>query len=268
MNNIKNLKYTEENTFFLIAGPCIIESEEETLDIAKTLKTITDKLRIPFIFKGSFKKANRTRLDSFTGIGDDKALEILKNVKETLRIPIITDVHSIEDVKKVAKIVDVIQIPAFLCRQTELLTSASLTGKHVNLKKGQFLSSENMRFAIEKITSMGNNNVILTERGSMYGYNDLIVDYRSIPIMKEFGHPVVLDITHSLQKPNNASGVSGGQPNLIETIAKAGIAVGVDGIFLETHMNPKKSKSDGENMIKLDLVENLLIKLKKIKNSI
>ena len=160
MNNIKNLKYTEENTFFLIAGPCIIESEEETLDIAKTLKTITDKLRIPFIFKGSFKKANRTRLDSFTGIGDDKALEILKNVKETLRIPIITDVHSIEDVKKVAKIVDVIQIPAFLCRQTELLTSASLTGKHVNLKKGQFLSSENMRFAIEKITSMGNNNAV------------------------------------------------------------------------------------------------------------
>tara|TARA_B100000965_G_scaffold162525_1_gene135385 strand:- start:1139 stop:1945 length:807 start_codon:yes stop_codon:yes gene_type:complete len=268
MNNIKNLKFIGNKSFFLIAGPCIIESREETLKIANTLKSITDKLEIPFIFKGSFKKANRTRLNSFTGIGDEIALNILKDVKEKLKIPIITDVHSIDDIKKVKDIVDVIQIPAFLCRQTDLLTYAAETKKCINIKKGQFLSPESMNYAIDKITSNNNNNVLVTERGSMFGYNDLVVDFRSITIMKEFGFPVILDITHSLQQPNMPSGVTGGKPKFIETIAKAGIAVDVDGIFLETHIDPKNSKSDGENMLKLDLVENLLQKLKRIKDSI
>jgi len=266
--DINNLNFTKENTFFLIAGPCVIESREETFEIANTLKTVTEKLNIPFIFKGSFKKANRTRLNSFTGIGDESAINILKEVKKELRLPITTDVHCIDDIKKVENIVDILQIPAFLCRQTDLLIYAAKTGKYINIKKGQFLSAENMKYAIEKITSNSNNNVLATERGNMFGYNDLVVDFRSIPIMKEFDVPVVLDITHSLQQPNMSSGITGGKPKFIETIAKAGISVGADGIFLETHPNPQSAKSDGENMLKLDLVEDLLLKLKKIKESI
>ena len=246
----------------------MIESREETFEIANTLKTVTEKLNIPFIFKGSFKKANRTRLNSFTGIGDESAINILKEVKKELRLPITTDVHCIDDIKKVENIVDILQIPAFLCRQTDLLIYAAKTGKYINIKKGQFLSAENMKYAIEKITSNSNNNVLATERGNMFGYNDLVVDFRSIPIMKEFDVPVVLDITHSLQQPNMSSGITGGKPKFIETIAKAGIAVGADGIFLETHPDPQSAKSDGENMLKLDLVEDLLLKLKKIKESI
>ena len=268
MTDINNLNFTKENTFFLIAGPCVIESREKTFEIANTLKTVTEKLNIPFIFKGSFKKANRTRLNSFTGIGDDSAINILKEVKKELRLPITTDVHCIDDIKKVENIVDILQIPAFLCRQTDLLIFAAKTGKYINIKKGQFLSAENMKYAIEKITSNSNNNVLATERGNMFGYNDLVVDFRSIPIMKEFDVPVVLDITHSLQQPNMSSGITGGKPKFIETIAKAGIAVGADGIFLETHPDPQSAKSDGENMLKLDLVEDLLLKLKKIKGSI
>ena len=268
MMDINNLNFTKENTFFLIAGPCVIESREETFEIANTLKTVTEKLNIPFIFKGSFKKANRTRLNSFTGIGDESAINILKEVKKELRLPITTDVHCIDDIKKVENIVDILQIPAFLCRQTDLLIYAAKTGKYINIKKGQFLSAENMKYAIEKITSNSNNNVLATERGNMFGYNDLVVDFRSIPIMKEFDVPVVLDITHSLQQPNMSSGITGGKPKFIETIAKAGIAVGADGIFLETHPDPQTAKSDGENMLKLDLVEDLLLKLKKIKESI
>ena len=268
MMDINNLNFTKENTFFLIAGPCVIESREETFEIANTLKTVTEKLNIPFIFKGSFKKANRTRLNSFTGIGDESAINILKEVKKELRLPITTDVHCIDDIKKVENIVDILQIPAFLCRQTDLLTYAAKTGKYINIKKGQFLSAENMKYAIEKITSNSNNNVLATERGNMFGYNDLVVDFRSIPIMKEFDVPVILDITHSLQQPNMSSGITGGKPKFIETIAKAGIAVGADGIFLETHPYPQSAKSDGENMLKLDLVEDLLLKLKKIKKSI
>ena len=266
--DINNLNFTKENTFFLIAGPCVIESREETFEIANTLKTVTEKLNIPFIFKGSFKKANRTRLNSFTGIGDESAINVLKEVKKELRLPITTDVHCIDDIKKVENIVDILQIPAFLCRQTDLLIYAAKTGKYINIKKGQFLSAENMKYAIEKITSNSNNNVLATERGNMFGYNDLVVDFRSIPIMKEFDVPVVLDITHSLQQPNMSSGITGGKPKFIETIAKAGIAVGADGIFLETHPDPQSAKSDGENMLKLDLVEDLLLKLKKIKESI
>lgn len=268
MMDINNLNFTKENTFFLIAGPCVIESREETFEIANTLKTVTEKLNIPLIFKGSFKKANRTRLNSFTGIGDESAINILKEVKKELRLPITTDVHCIDDIKKVENIVDILQIPAFLCRQTDLLIYAAKTGKYINIKKGQFLSAENMKYAIEKITSNSNNNVLATERGNMFGYNDLVVDFRSIPIMKEFDVPVVLDITHSLQQPNMSSGITGGKPKFIETIAKAGIAVGADGIFLETHPDPQSAKSDGENMLKLDLVEDLLLKLKKIKKSI
>ena len=266
--DINNLNFTQENTFFLIVGQCVIESKEETFQIANTLKTVTEKLNIPFIFKGSFKKANRTRLNSFTGIGDESAINILKEVKKELRLPITTDVHCIDDIKKVENIVDILQIPAFLCRQTDLLIYAAKTGKYINIKKGQFLSAENMKYAIEKITSNSNNNVLATERGNMFGYNDLVVDFRSIPIMKEFDVPVVLDITHSLQQPNISSGITGGKPKFIETIAKAGIAVGADGIFLETHPDPQTAKSDGENMLKLDLVEDLLLKLKKIKKSI
>ena len=268
MMDINNLNFTKENTFFLIAGPCVIESREETFEIANTLKTVTEKLNIPFIFKGSFKKANRTRLNSFTGIGDESAINILKEVKKELRLPITTDVHCIDDIKKVENIVDILQIPAFLCRQTDLLIYAAKTGKYINIKKGQFLSAQNMKYAIEKITSNSNNNVLATERGNMFGYNDLVVDFRSIPIMKEFDVPVILDITHSLQQPNMSSGITGGKPKFIETIAKAGIAVGTDGIFLETHPDPQSAKSDGENMLKLNLVEDLLLKLKKIKKSI
>ncbi len=265
---IPKLKNTESGNFFLIAGPCVIENEAMALPIAEAILEITDKLKIPFIFKASYRKANRSRLDSFSGIGDEKALKILRKVSETLNIPIVTDVHGIEDVKIAAEFVDVLQIPAFLCRQTDLLVAAGNTGKVVNIKKGQFISGNGMRFALDKVKSTGNENVMLTERGSMFGYGDLVVDYRNIPQMQRSSVPVVLDVTHSLQQPNQSSGVTGGRPDLIETIAKAGIAVGVDGIFLETHPDPGAAKSDGANMLKLEHLEGLLKKLVKIRKAI
>lgn len=266
---MKNLNYNlnkpDKNVFFLIAGPCIVESYETTYQIAESIKKIADKLNIPFIFKASYRKANRSSCKSFTGIGDKEALEILKKIKDKLNIPICTDIHLPAEAESAADVADIIQIPAFLCRQTDLLVAAAKTGKYVNIKKGQFLSPESMKFTAEKITNSGNNNIILTERGTSFGYQDLIVDFRAIPIMQSFGYPVVLDVTHSLQQPNQNSGITGGMPQMIETISKAGIAVGVDGIFIETHPYPDKSKSDGANMLKLDLMEELLEKLLKIK---
>ena len=260
IDNIPNIKNNDSNNFFLIAGPCAIEGEEMAFEIAEKIFDITNRLKIPFIFKGSFKKANRSRIDSFTGIGDNKALEILKKVGKKLNIPTITDIHEIKDAELAAKYVDVLQIPAFLVRQTDLLVAAAKTGKHVSLKKGQFMSPESMSHAVKKIKDSGNNNTIITERGSMFGYQDLIVDFRGIPAMKEFA-PVVLDVTHSLQQPNQSSGVTGGRPEMIETIAKAGIATGVDGIFIETHFDPQNAKSDGANMLNINKLESLLEKL-------
>ena len=260
IDKIKNIRHLNSNNFFLIAGPCAIEGEEMAFKIAEKIFDITNRFKIPFIFKGSFKKANRTRIDSFTGIGDEKALNILKKVGEKLKIPTITDIHEIKDAELAAKYVDVLQIPAFLVRQTDLLVAAAKTGKHVSLKKGQFMSPVSMSHAVKKIKDSGNNNALITERGSMFGYQDLLVDFRGIPAMKEFA-PVVLDVTHSLQQPNQSSGVTGGKPEMIETIAKAGIATGVDGIFIETHFNPKNAKSDGANMLDINKLENLLEKL-------
>ncbi|MBN2262956.1 MAG: 3-deoxy-8-phosphooctulonate synthase [Prolixibacteraceae bacterium] len=256
------------NNFFLIAGPCVIEGEEMAFEIAKTLIDITQRLGIPFIFKGSYRKANRSRLDSFTGIGDEKALNILKNISNTFGVPVTTDVHSATEAQLAANYVDILQIPAFLCRQTDLLEAAARTGKVVNIKKGQFLAPESMKHAVDKIRENGNNDVMLTERGTTFGYTDLVVDYRGIPVMQQNNCPVVLDITHSLQQPNQSTGVTGGRPDMIETIARAGIAVGVDGLFLETHPNPAEAKSDGANMLHLNLVESLLSKLVKIRSAI
>ena len=267
MKLIEEIKNSE--MFFLLAGPCVIEGEEMALRIAEHIKGITDRLKIPYVFKGSFKKATRSRLDSFTGIGDEKALKILSKVRKEFGIPVVTDIHSPEDALKAAEYVDVLQIPAFLCRQTDLLVAAAKTGKVVNVKKGQFLSPEAMRFTVEKVRESQNPNVMVTERGTTFGYQDLVVDYRGIRIMQqECRCPVVLDVTHSLQQPNQSSGVTGGQPELIETIAKAGIAVGADGIFIETHMEPAQAKSDGANMLRLDLVEGLLEKLVRIRKAI
>ncbi len=264
---IPNIKHTRSGNFFLLAGPCAIEGEEMAFTIAEKIKEVTDKLEIPFIFKGSFKKANRSRLDSFTGIGDEKALEILKKVGAHFKIPTVTDIHQVTDAALAAKYVDVLQIPAFLVRQTDLVVAAAKTGKVVNLKKGQFMSPEAMQHAVKKVTDSGNKQVVITDRGTMFGYQDMIVDFRGIPIMQQYA-PTVLDITHSLQQPNQSSGVTGGKPELIETIAKAGIAVGVDGIFLETHHNPSCAKSDGANMLKLDYLEDLLTKLVKIRKTV
>ncbi|HAZ04952.1 MAG: 3-deoxy-8-phosphooctulonate synthase [Bacteroidetes bacterium GWF2_42_66] len=261
---IPKLKYEGEN-FLLLAGPCVIEGEEMALEIAAKILEITDRLHIPFVFKGSYRKANRSRIDSFSGIGDEKALRILKRVGDTFNIPVVTDIHSAEEAAMAAEYVDVLQIPAFLCRQTDLLVAAAKTGKVVNIKKGQFLAADSMQFAVNKVRDSGNNKVMLTERGTTFGYQDLIVDYRGIPEMQKNNCPVILDITHSLQQPNQSSGVTGGKPELIETIAKAGIAVGVDGIFIETHPNPAVAKSDGANMLRLDLLEDLLTKLLKIR---
>jgi len=251
-----------------MAGPCAIEGREMALSIAERINEITQRLDIPYIFKGSYKKANRTKLDSFTGIGDIKALEILKEVGERFNIPTVTDIHEAQEAEMAAKYVDVLQIPAFLCRQTDLLTAAAKTGKAVNVKKGQFLSGNAMKFAVEKVQSLGNPNVILTDRGNSFGYTDLVVDYRNIPEMRSNNVPVVMDVTHSLQQPNQSSGVTGGKPALIETIAKAAIAVGADGIFIETHPNPSEAKSDGANMLQLDLLEDLLIKLIKVRQAV
>ncbi len=269
MNDILyNLKNNEANNFFLLAGPCVIEGEEMALEIAEKACEITSRLGIPYVFKGSFKKANRSRLDSFTGIGDEKALKILRKVSETFNVPTVTDIHTESDAIMASEYVDILQIPAFLCRQTDLLVAAAKTGKIVNIKKGQFLSPEAMQFAAQKILDCGNENVMLTERGTTFGYQDLIVDYRGIPTMQKFGFPVVLDVTHSLQQPNQTSGVTGGLPQLIETIARAGVASGVDGLFIETHQNPSVAKSDGANMLSLDKLEGLLTGLVKIRKAI
>ena len=266
--NIKDLKNTDSGNFFLLAGPCVIEGEEMALRIAARIVKMTDQLRIPYVFKGSYRKANRSRLDSFMGIGDEKALKILKKVNETFGVPTVTDIHSAEEAAMAAEYADVLQIPAFLCRQTDLLIAAAKTGKIVNIKKGQFLSPGAMQFAANKVVEAGNNNVMITERGTTFGYQDLIVDYRGIPEMQKFGFPVILDVTHSLQQPNQTSGVTGGMPQLIETVAKAGVAVGVDGLFIETHENPAVAKSDGANMLQLDLLEGLLVKLVRIREAV
>jgi len=268
MFTISEYKQANSSNFFLIAGPCVVEDEKMPFEIAGNIKKITDKLNIPYIFKSSYKKANRSRLDSFTGIGDNEALSVIKQVGDHLKIPVLTDVHSDVEAKFAANFVDILQIPAFLCRQTDLLVAAARTGKTVNIKKGQFLSPGSMEFAVNKVKESGNDNIILTERGSSFGYQDLIVDYRAIPEMQNMGVPVVLDCTHSLQQPNQPAGVTGGKPELIETISKAGIAVGVDGIFIETHPDPATAKSDGANMLQLYLLEELLTKLVKIRKSI
>lgn len=268
MITIPKLHNTGSGNFFLMAGPCAIEDEDMALRIADKIKTITDRLQIPYIFKGSYRKANRSRLDSFTGIGDEKALKILEKVGATFDIPTVTDIHESEEAAMAAAYVDVLQIPAFLCRQTDLLIAAAKTGKVVNVKKGQFLSGEAMRFAVDKINGSGNPNVILTDRGNSFGYSDLVVDYRNIVAMKSFQVPVVMDVTHSLQQPNQSSGVTGGKPALIETIAKAAIAVGADGLFIETHPVPAEAKSDGANMLPLDQLESLLEKLIRIRQAV
>ena len=268
INALSNIKHKDSNNFYLLAGPCAIEGEKMAFEIAERIKFITDTLKIPFIFKGSYRKANRSRLDSFTGIGDKQALEILKKVGTHFNIPTVTDIHSAEDAAMAAEYVDVLQIPAFLCRQTDLLVAAAKTGKAVNIKKGQFLSAESMKFAAQKVMDSGNPHIAVTDRGTMFGYQDLIVDMRSIPTIQSFKLPVILDITHSLQQPNQISGVTGGKPQLIETIAKAGIAAGANGIFLETHPNPSKAKSDGANMLPLNQLEDLLKKLIRIRKAI
>ncbi len=253
------------SSFFLLAGPCAIEGEQMAIDIAGKVLEITTRLGIPFIFKGSYRKANRTSLTSFTGIGDEKALEILAKVGNMFQIPTVTDIHESHEAAMAAQYVDVLQIPAFLFRQTNLLVAAANTGKVVNIKKGQFAAASAMKFAMQKVLDSGNNQVILTDRGNMFGYSDLVVDFRNIPEMQAMGAPVVMDITHSLQQPNQSSGVTGGKPELIETIAKAAIAVGADGLFVETHPNPSLAKSDGANMLRLDLLEAMLEKLIRIK---
>ena len=268
INNIPQIKHTGSGNFFLMAGPCAIESEEMALRIADRIVNITDRLSIPLIFKGSYRKANRSRLDSFTGIGDEKALKILSRVSLEFAVPTVTDIHESHEAVMAAEYVDVLQIPAFLCRQTDLLIAAAKTGKTINVKKGQFLSASAMRFAVDKVQDSGNPNVILTDRGNTFGYQDMIVDFRGIPEMRSFGVPVVMDCTHSLQQPNQASGVTGGKPALIETIAKAAIAVGSDGLFIETHPDPANAKSDGANMLHLDNLEELLVKLIRIRQAI
>ncbi len=268
MIDLPNLHYTDSGNFFLIAGPCVIEDEKSPFEIAQKIKSISKKLEIPYIFKASYKKANRSRIDSFTGIGDEVALQIIRRIGDELMLPVLTDIHNEQDAELAAHYVDVLQIPAFLCRQTDLLVAAAKTGKFVNIKKGQFLSPEAMKYAIDKVKESGNNNIAVTERGTSFGYQDLVVDYRGIPVMQKLGVPVILDCTHSLQQPNQAEGITGGNPEMIETIAKAGIAVGADGIFIETHPDPKNAKSDGANMLHLDLLEELLEKLVRIKKSI
>jgi 2-dehydro-3-deoxyphosphooctonate aldolase (KDO 8-P synthase) len=267
LNSIPKIKHTDAGNFFLLAGPCAIEGEDMALRIAEKVVKITDKLEIPYVFKGSFKKANRSRIDSFTGIGDENALEILKKVSETFDVPTITDIHEVSDAAKAAAYVDVLQIPAFLVRQTDLVVAAAKTGKVVNLKKGQFMSPESMQHAVRKVHDSGNENAWITDRGTMFGYQDMIVDFRGIPTMKQFA-PTVLDVTHSLQQPNQSSGVTGGRPEMIETIARAGVVNNVDGLFIETHFDPAHAKSDGANMLHLDHLENLLSNLVKIRKTI
>lgn len=267
LNLIPNIKHTKSENFFLLAGPCAIEGEAMAMQIAEHILKITDVLEIPFVFKGSFKKANRSRIDSFTGIGDEKALKILLKVSETFNIPTVTDIHTEDDAHRAAEFVDVLQIPAFLVRQTDLVVAAAKTGKVVNLKKGQFMSPSAMKHAVQKVKDSGNEKAWITDRGTMFGYQDMIVDFRGIPEMQQFA-PTILDITHSLQQPNQSSGVTGGKPELIETIARAGVAVGVDGLFLETHFDPSNAKSDGANMLDLKHLESLLTNLVAIRKTI
>lgn len=267
LQNIPQIKHTNSNNFFLLAGPCAIEGEEMAIRIAEKIVAITDKLQIPYVFKGSFKKANRSRVDSFTGIGDEKALKILQKVSNEFGVPTVTDIHTNEDAAMAAEYVDVLQIPAFLVRQTDLVVAAANTGKTINLKKGQFMSPESMKHAVQKVLDSNNQNVMVTDRGTMFGYQDMIVDFRGIPTMQQYATSV-LDVTHSLQQPNQMTGVTGGRPDRIETIAKAGIAVGVDGIFIETHFDPANAKSDGANMLHLDYFESLMTKLVAIRKTI
>lgn len=260
---------TSTDNFFLLAGPCVIEGEDMAMRIAERIVSMTYDRNIPYVFKGSYRKANRSRIDSFTGIGDEKALRVLRKIRETFNIPVVTDIHSAEEAEIAAAYVDILQIPAFLCRQTDLLSAAAKTGRIVNIKKGQFLSPQAMKFAAEKVVSEGGaGQVMLTERGTTFGYQDLVVDFRGIPQMRSFGYPVVMDVTHSLQQPNQSAGVTGGMPELIETIAKAAIAVGVDGLFMETHENPAEAKSDGANMLRLDLLEGLLDRLLRVREAV
>lgn len=267
LQHIPKIKHLESDNFFLLAGPCAIEGEEMALRIAEKLIGITDNLKIPFVFKGSFKKANRSRIDSFSGIGDEKALKILRKVSETFDVPTVTDIHTNEDAAMAAEYVDVLQIPAFLVRQTDLVVAAANTGKVVNLKKGQFMNPESMKHAVQKVLDCNNQNIMVTDRGTMFGYQDMIVDYRGIPTMQQYA-TTVLDVTHSLQQPNQTVGVTGGRPDMIETVAKAGIAVGVDGIFIETHFDPANAKSDGANMLHLDYFEDLMKKLVAIRQTV
>ena len=268
MNRIPNIKHTGSGMFFLMAGPCVVEDADMLKTVAETACRITERLRIPYIFKASYRKANRSRLDSFSGIGDEKALKLLADIRRGFGVPVVTDIHNPEEAAIAAEYVDVLQIPAFLCRQTDLLVAAAKTGKVVNIKKGQFLAPEAMSFAAGKVRDAGNPNVMLTDRGTTFGYYDLIVDMRGIPAMQNLGYPVVMDITHSLQQPNQTSGVTGGQPEMIETIARASVAAGVDGLFIETHPNPAIAKSDGANMLALDRLESLLERLARIRETI
>ncbi|WP_417444695.1 3-deoxy-8-phosphooctulonate synthase [Joostella sp.] len=267
LDKIPQIKHTQGNNFFLLAGPCAIEGEEMAMRIAEKVVTVTDKLEIPYVFKGSFKKANRSRIDSFTGIGDEKALKILRKVSETFNVPTVTDIHEISDATMAAEYVDILQIPAFLVRQTDLVVAAANTGKTINLKKGQFMSPESMKHAVQKVLDCNNEQALITDRGTMFGYQDMIVDFRGVPTMKEYA-PVVLDVTHSLQQPNQTSGVTGGRPDMIGTIAKAGIAAGVDGLFMETHFDPANAKSDGANMLHLDHLEKLLTQLTALRKTV
>ena len=267
LENIPQIHHANSDNFFLLAGPCAIEGEEMALRIAEKVVEITDKLKIPYVFKGSFKKANRSRIDSFTGIGDEKALKILRKVSETFKVPTITDIHEMNDAKLAAEYVDILQIPAFLVRQTDLVVAAAETGKTVNLKKGQFMSPESMKHAVTKVTDCDNEQVMVTDRGTMFGYKDMIVDFRGIPTMREFA-PTVLDVTHSLQQPNQSSGVTGGRPDMIETIARAGVVNNVDGLFIETHFDPANAKSDGANMLDIKHLEKLLSNLVEIRKTV
>ena len=268
LKNIPGIKFGETNNFLLIAGPCVVESEENVLHIARHLADLSDRYKLPFVFKASYRKANRSKINSFSGIGDEKALKIVAGVRERFSVPVITDIHNPEEAAFAAQYVDILQIPAFLCRQTDLLIAAAKTGKWVNIKKGQFLSGASMKFAVEKVKDSGNDRIMVTDRGNMFGYQDIVVDFRNIPVMQETGVPVIMDITHSLQQPNQDAGVSGGIPAMIETIGKAAISVGADGIFIETHPDPANAKSDGANMLRLEGMDNLLDKLVKIRKTI
>lgn len=266
IKNIPGIKYANEGNFLLIAGPCVVENEEITYGIAEQINRLSDKYKIPYVFKASYRKANRSRADSFTGIGDVAALRILSGIRSSFGIPVITDIHNPEEADIAAEYADILQIPAFLCRQTDLLIAAARTGKWINIKKGQFLSGSSMRFAVEKVTAAENNKILLTDRGNMFGYQDLVVDFRNIPIMQHTGFPVIMDLTHSLQQPNQDAGISGGNPEMIETIGRAAVSVGADGIFIETHPEPSTAKSDGANMLKLTFLESLLKKLTALKS--